>query len=105
VWTRDKENDIIKIIKEQNRHDISDAVWNILRPLLPGEGGYWGGVAKDNRKFINAVFWILKTGAPWRDLPPDYGHWNTVFRRFGRWTKNGVWDKIRENLIKEPDFE
>jgi transposase len=51
------------------------------------------------------VVWILRTGAPWRDLPTDYGNWNTGFRRFSRWTKSGVWDKIREELIKEPDFE
>jgi transposase len=87
------------------RHDISDKVWNLLRPLLPGEVGSWGGIAKDNRNFINAVIWILRTGAPWRDLPPDYGKWNTVFRRFSRWTNRGIWDGIREKLIKEPDFE
>jgi len=90
---------------EHKRHDISDEVWKLLRPLLPGEAGSWGGIAKDNRNFINAVFWILRTGAPWRDLPPDYGNWNTAFRRFSRWSNKGIWDKIREGLIKEPDFE
>lgn len=55
------------------RHDISDRIWNLLETHLPGRKGTWGGRAKDNRKFINAVFWILHTGAPWRDLPPDYG--------------------------------
>ncbi len=54
------------------RHDISDEVWEKLKPHLPGRKGSWGGVAKDNRQFINAVFWIMRTGAPWRDLPPDY---------------------------------
>jgi len=52
------------------RHDISDQVWNLLEPHLPGRKGLWGGQAKDNRQF--SVFWILRTGAPWRDLPPCY---------------------------------
>ena len=55
------------------RHDISDRAWSLLEPHLSGQRGQWGGIAKDNRLFINAVFWILRTGAPWRDLPPDYG--------------------------------
>ena len=53
----------------QRRHDISDAAWALLEPHLPGQSGQWGGIAKDNRLFINAVFWILRAGAPWRDLP------------------------------------
>ena len=58
---------------EQQRHDMSDKVWNLLKPHLPGQRGQWGGIAKDNRRFLNGVFWILRTGAPWRDLPPCYG--------------------------------
>ena len=67
---------------EQQRHDMSDKVWNLLKPHLPGQRGQWGGVAKDNRRFLNGVFWILRTGAPWRDLPPCYGKWGTVYQRF-----------------------
>lgn len=89
----------------QHRHDISDKEWSVLEPLLIGQAGQWGGIAKDNRKFINGVFWILRTGAPWRDLPVDYGNWNTVFRRFSRWTKSGFWEKLLEKLIIDPDFE
>ena len=59
--------------KAYRRHDISDRVWELLEPHLPGRKGSWGGVATDNRRFINAVFWILRTGAPWRDLPSEYG--------------------------------
>lgn len=58
-----------------HRHDISDHPWELLEPHLPGRRGVWGGIAADNRLFINAVFWILRIGAPWRDLPPDYGDW------------------------------
>ena len=63
---------------DHRRHDISDAIWSILEPQLPGRKGSWGGVATNNRLFINAVFWILRTGAPWRDLPPDYGGWKNT---------------------------
>ena len=59
------------------RHDISDESWAKIEYLLPGRKGTWGGNARDNRQFINAVFWILRTGAPWRDLPPSYGDWKT----------------------------
>ncbi|PPE03968.1 hypothetical protein HCUR_00503 [Holospora curviuscula] len=53
------------------RHDMPDRIWSLLEPRLPGRKGFWGSIAHDNRLFINAVFWILRTGAPWRDLPPD----------------------------------
>ena len=71
--------------KAHRRHDISEHVWDQLEPHLPGRKGLGGGRAKDNRQFINAVFWILRTGAPWRDLPPDYGGWSNTHRRFIRW--------------------
>ena len=87
------------------RHDISDQVWANLEPLLPGQEGQWGGIAHDNRLFINAVFWILRTGAPWRDLPPDYGDWKNTHRRFCRWRDKGQWENILAALISEPDME
>ena len=87
-----------------HRHDISDHAWTLLEPHLPGQRGQWGGIAKDNRLFINAVFWILRTGAPWRDLPPDYGKWGTVYQRFLRWSKKGTWAKIFEIFANESDL-
>ena len=89
----------------QHRHDISDAIWVLLAPLLLGRAGQRGRIAQDNRRFINAVFWILRAGAPWRDLPPSYGKWNSVAKRFRRWCKNGVWERILEALINDPDYE
>ena len=89
----------------QRRHDVSDEAWTLLEPILPGQKGQWGGIAKDSRLFINGVFWILRTGAPWRDLPPEYGKWGTVNQRFNRWRDKGVWEKVLEALIDEPDFE
>ena len=89
----------------QRRHDISDEAWALIEPHLPGQRGQWGGIAKDNRLFINAVFWILRTGAPWRDLPPEYGKWGTVHQRFIRWRDKRIWERLLEKLIDEPDFE
>lgn len=88
-----------------HRHDLSDHVWSLLEPHLPGRPGGWGRVAHDNRCFLNGVLWVLRTGAPWRDLPPDYGDWKNTHRRFCRWRDKGVWEALRERLIDEPDFE
>lgn len=87
------------------RHDIPDSVWSQLEPHQPGRKGTWGDIAKDNRLFINAVFWFLRTGAPWRDLPLDYGDWKNTHRRFCRWRDKGIWENLLETLIIEPDFE
>ena len=89
----------------QRRHDISDDAWALLAPHLPGQSGQWGGLAKDNRLFINAVLWILRTGAPWRDLPPEYGKWGTVHQRFIRWRDKRIWEKLLEVFIDQPDYE
>ena len=87
------------------RHDISDKVWHLLNPHLPGSSGCVGRPATDNRLFINAVFWILRTGARWRDLPPDYGDWKNTQRRFCRWRDRGVWEKLLDVLMEDPDYE
>ena len=70
-----------------------------------GPEGQWGGIAKDNRLFMNAVLWILRTGAPWRDLPSEFGKWSSVHQRFRRWRDAGVWERILSVLAKRPDFE
>ena len=87
------------------RHDISDRTWELLEPHLSGRKGVRGVTARDNRLFINAVFWILRTGAPWRDLPPDYGDWKNTHRRFCRWRDKGHWEILLETLVNDPDFE
>ena len=88
-----------------HRHDISDKAWELIKPHTIGNKGTLGGNAKDTRLFINAVFWILRTGAPWRDLPSEYGDWKNTHRRFSRWRDKGIWSKMLESLIDEPDFE
>ena len=87
------------------RHDISDRMWNQIGSYLPGRKGSKGREAKDNRLFINAVLWILRTGAPWRDLPPDYGDWKNTHRRFCRWRDRNVWQRLLEQVVDDPDFE
>jgi transposase len=88
----------------RHRHAISDASWERIKDMLPGRPGQHGGVAKDNRLFIDAVLWIGKTGSPWRDLPERFGNWNAVWRRFDRWGKKGVWQRVFEAL-QDPDLE
>ena len=87
------------------RHEISQEGWERIEHLLPGRPGDVGVTAADNRLFVNAVYWMAKTGAPWRDLPARFGPWNSVFQRFNRWAKKGVWQRIAEALSDDPDLE
>ena len=84
---------------------ISDAVWEKIASLLPGKASDSGVTAKDNRLFLEAVLWRIRTGSPWRDLPQGFGGWNSVFQRFRRWVRGGVFDRIFERVSEEPDFE
>ena len=91
--------------KYLHRHDLTDEQWSVLGPILPGQKGQWGGVAKDNRLFMNAVLWILRTGAPWRDFPKEFWQWGSVHQRFRRWRDAGVWERILSVLVKHYKFE
>ncbi len=86
------------------RYEITDQQWEQIAHLLPGREGHVGQSAKDNRLFINAVLWIARSGAPWRDLPERFGPWNSVYQRFRRWTRSGVWRNVFEAL-QEPDLD
>ena len=89
----------------RRRHELTDEQWEQIESLLPGKTGDPGRSGEDNRLFVNAVLWIAKTGAPWRDLPERFGSWNSVFRRFSRWSKAGVWEKVLHALGGDPDLE
>ena len=86
------------------RHAISDADWARIEPFLPGRPGLHGGVAGDNRLFIDAVLYVGRTGIPWADLPERFGNWNSAWRRFDRWAKAGRWDPILAAL-RDPDLD
>jgi transposase len=86
------------------RHAISDADWDRIKDLLPGREGQTGWLAEDNRLFIDAVLWIAKTGAPWRDLPERFGKWNSVWKRLDRWSRKGTWKLVFEAL-QDADLE
>jgi transposase len=88
----------------RHRHEISDADWDRIKDLLPGRPGQHGGVAEDDRRFVNAVLWVARTGAPWRDLPERLGKWNSAWRRFDRWAARGVWDRVMAAL-RDEDLE
>jgi transposase len=80
-----------------SRGDLTDAEWRIFDPLLPDRGER-GPPISDKRRTVNGILWVLRAGAPWRDMPARYGNWNSVFVRFTRWSKLGVWDAALETL-------
>ena len=82
---------------------LSDAQWDRIEPLLPGKAGDPGRSGTDNRLFLEAVLWLVRTGVPWRDLPEAFGRWN--FRRFRRWACKGVFESLFTALSGDPDFE
>ena len=80
-----------------SRMVIDDSMWNKLKKLLPAPKGRHGN---DDRQFLEAACWIIRTGCPWRDLPQDLGHWKTQYNRFNRWSKLNHLDKILSALKK-----
>jgi transposase len=87
------------------RRELTDAQWRRIEGLVPGKRGDKGRSGEDNRLFVDAVLWVLRTGAPWRDLHPEFGHWNSVYVRFRRWARKGVWESLFKDLANDPDFE
>ena len=88
-----------------DRSLLSDEQWERIAPLVPGKPGDPGRSGADNRLFLEAVLWMARTGAPWRDLPESFGKWNSVSKRFRRWALKGVFDRLFEALSGAPDFE
>jgi transposase len=74
--------------------------WARLEPLLPKQKGKKGRPRKNDRIVIEGILWVLRTGAPWRDLPPEFGSWKTIYWRFNHWTKIGLWEQIWSVLKK-----
>lgn len=88
-----------------SREWLRDDQFERIASLLPGKASDPGRTAADNRMFVEAVLWIARTGSPWRDLPPQFGPWNSVYQRFSRWSRRGVWHRVFVQLAKEANFE
>jgi putative transposase len=86
--------------KEPERHELSDAEWRLVEPMLPGRKNPTGRIPRNNRQVLNGMFYVLRTGCPWRDVPRNYGPWQTVYNRFREWRQKGVIDGIAEALLK-----
>ena len=91
------ENDVRLVLSEEQ--------WARVEGLCIGKVGDPGVSGRDNRMFVEGVLWIARTGSPWRDLPAPFGLWNSVFQRFSRWSREGVWHRIFAALSDDPDFE
>ncbi len=85
------------------RFELTDEPWERLQPLLPPQKAKTGRPATDHRLIINGILWILRTGAPWRDLPERYGPWATVASRFYSWRTSGLWDRIFAHVQTQAD--
>lgn len=88
-----------------NRGDLTNEQWQKLEPLLPLQKPQTGRPNNDHRMVVNGILWVLRTGAPWRDLPERYGSWSTVYSRFQRWRKAGIWDRVLRELQAQGDQE
>jgi len=85
------------------RYELTDAQWQRISGLMRGKASDPGRSGSDNRRFVNGVLWVLRSGAHWHDLPERYGKWKTVHKRFTRWAKAGVWERLFAELTADPD--
>jgi transposase len=83
------------------RYDLTDFEWSVIEPLLPTKRR--GVKPRKSRQVLNGIFWILRTGAPWRDLPERYGPYTTAYNRFNRWRKAGIWDRLMDAIVQAHD--
>jgi transposase len=86
------------------RGNLTDKQWQGIAPLLPPQKPRIGRPANDHRTVVDGIRWILRTGAPWRDLPERYGKWQTVANRFYRWQKAGIWDRLFADILRQADM-
>lgn len=84
------------------RYELTAEQWRKIEPRLPGKVGDRGRSAANNQLFVNAVLWVLRSGAHWQHLPAHYGNWKSIHKRFTRWAKAGIWENIFELLSSDP---
>ena len=89
------------------RYEITDPEWERIKPYIPEEqeAGSRGRPSKDSRTMLNGILWILRSGAAWRDLPERYGPWQTVYKRFVKWSDSGIFEKIFKDLAADADMQ
>ena len=85
------------------RYDLTECEWSVIEPLMPMDRR--GPKPQNNRQIINGMLYILRTGSPWRDLPERYGPYTTVYNRFNRWRRAGIWDRLMDAIVKAHDGE
>ena len=83
------------------RYDLTEFEWSVIEPLMPMDRR--GPKPRNNRQIINGMFYVLRAGSPWRDLPERYGPYTTVYNRFNRWRKAGIWDRLMDAIVKAHD--
>ncbi len=84
---------------------IRDDQWTKIYEFLGQCPGVYAGQETQCRCFIEGVHWVLRTGAQWRELPEKYGKWNSVYKRFARWNEKGIWKKMHQQFVDDPDME
>lgn len=84
---------------------LRDDQWDRIKDSLPGVSGSVGRPVEDNRRFVEGVIWVGRNGGRWRSLPREYGNWSTVHKRFKRWSDQGVWQMIFNELALSADTE
>ena len=88
-----------------DRKMLRDDQWKRIEQSLPGKASDRGVTAKGNRRFVEAVLWVMRTGSPWRDLPTEFGHWHRTYVRFSRWREKGVFERVAQALRSDADME
>ncbi len=92
-----------KDVPKMHRGDLTDEQWEKICASLPVSGK--GRPFNNMRRTVNGILWIMRTGAPWRDLPPEYGNWNTVYKCFAKWEKTGIFMALFQDLCQEADMQ
>ena len=83
------------------RYELTDFEWSVIESLLPNKPR---GVPRvDDRRVLNGIMWVLRSGAPWRDVPERYGPYTTCYNRFNRWRKAGIWDRLMNGVVQAYD--
>jgi putative transposase len=88
-----------------DRQELSGSVWERIESHLRGKASDPGRTGRDKRLFVEAVLWLARSGAHWRVLPGEFGKWSSVYQRFNRWCRDGVWERLFKALSQDPDLE